>query len=322
MGYKRLLYSFIGFIIVLFPLMAFISNRYDKAFRHLKKEKAHWILNEKHGSYDVAFIGSSRVFNTIDPVIMDSVLKIKSINLGVGGAAYPEIYLLMDQFLKTSQVKTVLLQVDMWGIIPGEQAYSHPFSEEKYLNLIGNKTVDSIYLQNSNPFKFYCRKYIPFFKYSEYNSIYSMEKMLLNMDPDNKNDFAKHHGAILLNGRKKGITFDNIKSDNLKKINYSPNSTMSLRKIIALFRSKGIHVVLFTSPSYENFMRLVEFNRQAKDTIKSIAKQQQLPYFDFEQQAISIDSLYFRDYTHLNINGSLLFTSMLCDTLKKYNYAN
>jgi hypothetical protein len=302
--------------------MVLVSKQYDKACFNLKKEKAHWILSKKNESYDIVFIGSSRVFNTIDPVISDSILKLKSINLGVGGATYPEVYLLLDQFLRTNHIKTALLQVDMWGIIPGEQAYGHPFSEEKYLHLIGDKTVDSIYLRNSNPIKFYFRKYVPFFKYSEYNSIYSAEKMLFGINPTNKNIFSRRKGAILFDGRKKGVVFNEVKTDNLKKINYNSNSTMSLRKIIERLQSGGIKVVLLTSPSYKNFVDLIKFNQSAKDTIVSIANHYQLPYFDFERHAISSDSLCFRDYTHLNSKGGHLFTSILCDTLKKYNYAN
>lgn len=300
--------------------MSFVEKKYDFAFAQLKKEKAHWILHKSNEAYNVAFIGSSRVFNTISPVLIDTVLKIKSVNLGVGGAAFAENYLLLEQFLRKNAIETLYIQVDLWGLILPKEAYNHSFSEEKYLNLIGSPSVDSIYLSNSNPLKFYFRKYIPFFKYSEYNSIYSVDKMLLGLNPDNKNIFDKTKGATILEQKKDGITFKNLIVGKVKNANYCLESALSLKKLIAYAQSKKIKVSLFTAPSYIPYMKSLEFNLASKDTIKKIAKEFNVPFFDFEKSNHFKDTLLFRDYTHLNKKGSIVFSKLLSDTIKKYNY--
>jgi len=320
MQYKRFVISLITFLVILCPLFVLIAKKYDSSSTILIKEKSGWILNKTGGMYDIAFLGSSRVHNIVATKTVDTLLGVNSINLGVGGAAYPENYLLLEQFLRRNKIKTLCLQVDMWGLIYGEQAYSHSFSEEKYLHLLGDRVVDSVYSKNTNPLKFYFRKYVPFFKYSEYNSIYSVEKMLFGIIPDNRNTFDKYKGAELLEGRKEGIVFGRTDVTKLKKMEYSSNSTMSLRNIIGLAKSKSINVVLFTTPIFTSFKQYLLFDKTARDTIHKIAMEYKLPYFNFDDEKISSDSLLFRDPTHLNYNGGILFTINFCDTLKKYNY--
>src|SRR5688572_24806564 len=128
MKYKRKFIAIFFFVGVLFSMLFLAEKKYNRSSLYFIQEKGIWILNQKNANYDVAFLGSSRVHNIIDPILADSLLSANTINLGIGGAAFPENYLVLQQFLKTNKIKTLALQVDMSGIIPGEQAYSHPFS--------------------------------------------------------------------------------------------------------------------------------------------------------------------------------------------------
>ncbi|MCE3227907.1 MAG: hypothetical protein K0S32_2458 [Bacteroidetes bacterium] len=277
-------------------------------------------MNVSGQKYDVAFLGSSRVFNIVDPVLCDSLLHANTINLGIGGAAYAENYLVLHEFLKKNQIRALCLQADLWGVIPGDKAYSHPFSEEKYLYLIGDNKVDSIYKANSNPLKFYFRKYIPFFKYAEFNNIFSPDKMLLGINHDNPDNFNRSKGAALLSGRKEGVIFARWDSTRLQKSEISRNSVLSLCNIIELAKSRGIAVVLFCAPAYQPFMKELPLNATARDTIQNIADRYGVPYFDFQKSDISLDTNMFRDYTHLNKEGATGFTKALCDSINLINY--
>jgi hypothetical protein len=310
---KSILFS----VLLVIPLF-FLSKKYSRAVFSLNKEKAHWILKLKSRQYDAAFIGSSRVYNCLDTRCIDSILLTKSINLGAGGASYPENYLLLDQFIKNgNSIKLLCIQVDMWGLVPAEQAYTHAFSEEKYLHLLGDDIVDSVYLKNSNPLKFYFRKYLPFFKYAEYNSIYPVDETLLgiakNAAPYN---WDVTNGSHILKGKKKNFSFDLCNNNSFENLSYSLNSFYSLEKMISYANTHKIKVVLFTTPSYIPFMKNVSFYKPSMDSIKNIVSRSGIKYYNFETLPLCIDSAYFRDFSHLNDKGAVMFSGCFADSLK------
>lgn len=315
--YKKFFLKVLFLAALLYVPFYLLSRKYDKTMWLLKKEKAHWVLSQKNKNYDIAFVGSSRVFNCIDTHVIDSALNSNSINLGVGGASYSDNYLLLYNFLKNNTVKNICIQVDFWGLIPGKQAYSCPFSEEKYLHLLGDPVVDSIYRENTNYLKLPFRKYLPYFKYSEYNNIYPLDLMSglclykgMPLEP------ISSGGSKIPEQPKQGFSF-HLKDTLLNNFQFSHNSIESLTHLIHFASKKCERVYLFTTPSFAPFMKKVALYRNALDTIKKIEASVNLPYFNHERDTICSDSLFFRDFTHLNRKGATYFSLELANDLKK-----
>lgn len=294
----------------LYPLAHF----YDRQIQKDTAEKGIWVLSLKNKTFDYVLVGSSRVFNVVSPLVMDSVLGMKGVNLGVGGTGYAENFLLLDQFFKNgNKAKIILIQVDMWGLLAPEKAYSHPFNDQCYLFLIGKGTSDSVIAKNTNPLKHVLRKYLPFFSYAEYNNIYPMNSVYAGF-PHKPADFEKEAGVYLRDndGQRDKVFTDSLKVQHRE---YCAASAESLQQLIALARKHNCTVVFFTSPTYSVYLPYEPDNKVMHDSLDAIANRNSIPYFDFEKSSICDERKDFRDFTHLNRKGSGIFSALLADSL-------
>jgi hypothetical protein len=303
---KFLTKSLILFLLVFGPLYP-LAKYYDSRMPFNTSEKAIWITNQKETDYDYAVIGSSRAFNVISITKMDSVLSMKGINLGVSGAAFAENLLLLDQFYRNgNSLDVLMIQVDMWGIINPDTAYTHEFNDQNYLHLTGEPLVDSIMYQKINPVKYFMRKTIPFFKYAEYNNVYTPAKILSGFEhsPEAFESKKKNKSAIV-EPKKAGYYL------------YDEKSAEWLEAIIRLARKNGTQVLLFTSPTERNYCNSLADNSALQDSINSLAGKLSVPFHNFEKDTICLQKNYFRDGVHLNKTGGDVFSVLLADYMRK-----
>lgn len=98
---------------VLLCLMFLCDIVYSKIYRDgVPRNKLHYIINLKKESFDVVFLGSSRVANHIDTELFNKLSHKRTINLGVEGAGLNDNLLQIKLLLEHNKVASVFLQID------------------------------------------------------------------------------------------------------------------------------------------------------------------------------------------------------------------
>ena len=313
---KKFFFRLLLLAAIMLPLMYLAAGFYDKLLQKNKKDKGTWLVTQHNTHYNLGFIGSSRVYNFISIKKIDSALApLKGINMGIGGAAYCENLLVLTIFLNNNNTLDYLvIQTDMWGLITPEKAYSHPFNDQNYLYLIGDRSVDSVFSANTNPLKHIFRKYIPFFKYAEYNNKFPLNE-IYSMLPGTSEGYDTTMGSKLVSEKKEEERFKG--KDGVPYRSVDPKSFGNLKALVRTAKTHGIRVIFFTSPTKTSYLAHEPSNEILKDSISVYAKANGIPYFDFEKHPICKEENLFINATHLEAGGAKYFSVIFSDSLKK-----
>jgi hypothetical protein len=314
---RKFLIRVLVIIAVLWIPLTLLDKYYTSRVPKKISEKGIWILSKKNEKYDYAVTGSSRAFYNVRIKTIDSTLGLKGINLGIGGAGFAENYLTLKKFLENgNQLKLLCVQVDIFSLMDEKKAFSHPFSDHNYPFLIGDPSVDSVIRANSDPWKYYFRRYLPFFRYAEHNNLYPIDRVV-NGFSLNGNPLDKEKGFCPLAKSDKNNNFLDAKAKPSER-KVDDRSLHNLDELIKLAQRKNIPVVLFTAPIQAGFTDAFKANNEAAtDTIRKIAARKRSDYFDFSKHPICNNVDLFKDATHLNYDGSTLYSLLLSDSLRK-----
>lgn len=316
---KTFFYKLFIFLGLLSLVLLGLEKYYDHYFtQHIDAcNKPLWILKQKNQEYDFAAIGSSRVFNMLDIVTLEKSTQLKGINLAASGSGFAENYLLLKQFSKNNSIRTLIVQVDLYSL-DAKNAFGYPFHDYLYLNKMNEPDVDSIYRDNVKPSKYYMWKYIPFSKYMEFSNFFSLYKVLKGGYECSSSFLDTTGGSFLVNGseaEEKEVKAD--KNATFKKRFIEQKDLNYLLKIISFAQSKKIKLLFYTAPEYAKSFAL-QGNREAIfTTISALAQQNSIPYYNFDVASVALcqDFTNFKDNTHLNKKGSLLFSQQFGDSL-------
>jgi len=150
----------LGTIIILFLL----DTLYTKAYRDsIPRNKTQYILNlEKGKKLDYVFLGSSRVENTIMPLVIEEITGKNALNLGTQGAKLDDINIFLRLLISQEvEIERLFVQVDY--------VYNNETSSDivrsQSLPFIRSNSIINKYLKrvDSNYSKNY---YIPFYRYA------------------------------------------------------------------------------------------------------------------------------------------------------------
>jgi len=158
---KKYLLHFFSILALVFLLLFLCDILYSKIYGDsIPRNKLHYIINLKKESFDVVFLGSSRVANHIDTDLFNKLSNKRSINLGVEGAGLNDNLLQLRLLLAHNQVKTVFLQIDsnIETIGPSN------ISTAEAMPFVHNPIVMS-HTEKYNP-NFDYLYYIPFYRYA------------------------------------------------------------------------------------------------------------------------------------------------------------
>jgi len=303
--------------IVLFAFFFALNDYYNKRILLKRSDKGIWIQTFRDKVFDYAVIGSSRAQNVFSIKLADSLLDKHGINLGISGAAYAENLLSLNAFLANgNKANTILIQVDMWGLLVPDSAYSHPFSVHRYISLMNNSSYDFIFRENSNPYKFYLRKYIPFFAYAEFNNIYPLDQVIGGFKGNSGNLLDKEMGSEIL--KNEVIKINNANNRKERRRDLSLRSEKYLVDLVQLCIKNRIQVIFFTSPTKTSFLRNELSNLPAHLKFDSIAKKYKIEYCNLEADSICFSDDLFIDVTHVNGAGAAMLTKKVCTFIKPY----
>lgn len=158
---KKFLLRFFSILALVFLLLFLCDLLYSKIYRAgIPRNKLHYIINLKKESFDVVFLGSSRVANHIDTELFNKLSNKRTINLGAEGAGLNDNLLQLRLLLAHNQVKIVFLQIDS----NLETTKPSNISTAEAMPFIQNSIVMA-HTKKYNP-NFDYLYYIPFYRYA------------------------------------------------------------------------------------------------------------------------------------------------------------
>lgn len=311
---KRLLINGLIFFSISFMVLWLLDKYYTRYYTTKLNvcQKPDWIFNHSNQSFDLAFMGNSRVYNMLDAPQLERKLNKTVINIGVTGSNLSEQFLVLDQFYKKGNTaKYLLLQLDMISF----DYTKLPFKLHlpTYMNLFSDEQVQEVYKDNAPLHKFLIWKYIPFARYMEFSNRYVFYKTV--------------KGGFECN---KDLNYDSLRGGRYENMPYRDNNhayrywTVNatdwkyFRKIVALAKANNTRLVFYGAPFYSVTRRFQLNTAAIYNMIQQQADSLHVPYlkFDTPRYKMADDTLNFYDNNHFNEKGSRIFTADLADSLK------
>lgn len=254
---------------------------------------------------DIVCIGDSRIHLGINPYYIDSITKLNSYNIGMGGASINEVYYLTQAWLNNHKAPKLFI----CSVSPGLLS--------KYNTLLKNPCFYFFYLKDKNTLKTLSDlhyhtslfKYHPAFKYTAFDE-YDKTCILRSIKGDY---FLKKNGISykgFLNNASTNAYIENNNSDSVHedvdKLNYS--IAMGLKKLnnlIELIHKNKSKIVFIITPNI-NFTSAYgdSISKKTIYDIEKTAKINDIKIWHFETDS-SFKKEYFQDPIHLNIEGSI-----------------
>ena len=257
---------------------------YDYVYIHANpRNKSEYILQLKNQKIDYIFFGSSRVKNTIDTKLVESLTHKKTLNLGIDGAKLDDILLQLSILLENNvKFEKIFIQID----------YSYSYNKYYQIKPVwlpfihSNKAINDMLKKSDHYFEY---KYIPFYRYmvNDY-SIGFREFFFTAINTKSKQNFE--NGFVPLDEDYSVVKFDS--SPNIVCYN------QFFEKIKQLCLVNKIKVVYFCapfSPDIKNAAMMQKLKKRVPELVD---------YSNFFKS-----TTYFANSNHLNRNGAKIITT-------------
>lgn len=290
---KRFISTVILLMFVIVASSFLLDSMYTK-LHHTKtpRSKASFLLQNKVAGYDYIFLGSSRVYNHINPEIIYEKTGKRAINLGVQGAILNDYELFLEIISENNiEFERIFVQVD------------YVFNLFNFNDVSG---VDVIPFMNSSKAVEHHLK-----KYNESYSIYKSVPFYRYM----KNDFAIgfRESLMLLSERKSKVDFSNgFDPKHIRGVDMATGLPSKIVKKNPIFNRidsiaslQNINITYFTAPFCSNTKNI--------EYIDSLALK--VPNLRDYSRSI-LDDKYFYNCSQLNIDGANLFTEIIIEDLQ------
>lgn len=282
---------------------------------------------------DYICVGSSHVFNGVDPEILDQRTGENFYNMATTGQRLRESYYIIKEASHRNQLKGVyldlyfLLSTEGMGNYDNFEAVSGGWENLDYRKLSLDRLDTFFHL---NPPKYYISAALPFTRFREHlcsdEWIYSMQKNKKGSEYCNyQYCWNSENGEARYT--EKGYFYHTQELQNLYlDMNNAPadmrmtgEAEEYLRKIIEFCQREGIEIVLFQTPVYK--MEAIAYEKYDDYTagVREIAEEYQVAYYDFNlarEEYFPVQEMqYFVDMGHLNAEGAKLFTNFFYEVL-------
>lgn len=290
---KKFLLHIASLTLMTVLIMSVLDFGYTYVYKNSKPRTKYQMLQSlKNQKFDYAFLGSSRVYNTIKPSVIKERTGKSTINMAFTASHLHDIYTVLKLF-KAYNIKTekIFIQVDYYYNLDGR---SNILEYQMMPFLRDNAITEEHFKKLSNlPFLYY----LPFYRYCAYDQKIGFREVFNNLS-GKRTDVADDFGYKPEFGSGVNNTYALP-----KKINKSNVVVDSIKKFSA---DHHIDVVYFCAPFYKESKNL-DFVGKLKSKIPEL--------IDYSN-AVE-DGKMFLDNSHVNDIGARYFTNYLVDDLNR-----
>ena len=296
---RRAFYFLVGFAAICTAL----SLVYDWAARRNPIVKVNWIFAMDHRDFDFIVIGSSRAYHTVDIPTIDHATKLEGINLGLNGAAFPEIALVLERFLEHNSAREIAFEVDPFELDrrylrEGVHAYLYvPYIDEPIV-------ADA--LEDQFDGEAVAWRYVPLYKYAEWNErigLTSVVELISHPAPE-----FDAFGTRLSDSRMSDSAVRAVRDTTYY---IARDRVLGFERVLDIAKLRHVRVTMFVAPEFAPAIRGARGRAQAIEVYRAIARQRGVSFLTFDDPAIENDPANFSDAEHLNRTGARLFSAEL-----------
>ncbi|GAA4432142.1 hypothetical protein GCM10023188_20420 [Pontibacter saemangeumensis] len=248
---------------------------------------------------DILFVGSSQVYRGFDVRIFESS-GLKAFNLGTSAQTLFNTYYLLEEYLPTLNPEYIVLDL-YWGVGKNDGV-------EPSIDIVSNSDLDENTLEMVFDLK----------NAPVYGTLFAacITRLRTPLHEIRQKEFKD--ARYIPGGFSESLITKN-KLDPKKLGEIEPqNATLHdlqleyLQKIIALCESRNKKLILVMTPVTKEYKRKVINYANYTNTIAKIAKENNIPYFDYnERKGLSlISSADFSDMNHLSQSGVEKFNGL------------
>jgi len=288
-------------------IVAFVVGIIDFAMGSLLR---HFYFNEMSGLHfrttysmdstkaNVLVFGSSRANHHYVPEVFEDSLKTSFYNTGRDGNGVFFQTALLRSVLKRYMPQIIILDY-AGGFEKGEDAYDKMSSLLPYYR--SHKEIRNIVELKS-----------PYEKIKLISEIYPFNSQILtigigNLEYNKKRGFD-NNGYVALHGEWQ-VKIDSVKTSSTYEVD--SNKLGAFREFLILAKKSGARVYVIYSPIF------LKFNiNQEIDICHDICSHENVTFWDFSKDPLFLnDNHLFQNVGHLNQNGALIFSKLVCNKI-------
>ncbi|MFT4032353.1 MAG: hypothetical protein QM669_08025 [Siphonobacter sp.] len=314
---KKIFFRVFAFLLSLYVLGWITEKILDFSIRQNYDFKPSMAASGKN-TFEVLFLGPSRVDYMLDPAIIRAKTHLNCYDFGLNGNSIEHQLAMFKLWLHYSpKPKYVFLEATPEYLGTPVRGY-YDFSFVPFLD----EAFGRSFLENKNQ-KVLNTRHIPLLKYAYFNSILVPEAFVglgLWLSGGGREWEAKS-GYIPTPYVHFDETFDNTRKQNPDgfTLQVSSKQLQFYQKFLALAKSNGIVPVVYEAPILKEYSDMHANRSQCLAQLDSLCAVNQVPFWKFDDQAITRSRAYFFNATHLNQAGTELFSKQLADRMIKAN---
>jgi hypothetical protein len=305
---KKLLLSLIIGLFVSSIFSILVNMGLKKYYVHLNKKLTTVLIEDKN--YDLLFVGSSRVYNNVDPKIVDSVTKLTSFNAGTNGANLFESKMIIESYLeKHPAPKYIFLGLDLFSFNTSNKLFNYTY----YLPYAENNKIYTVLNSMDHNARLY--RFIPFLQIADYDD-YAKTNAINGFL--SKTEFSlsqkEYKGFISL-----GKDVLDTKNLNLpiEKVLIDTNGINYLSDILSVCKKNNINLKLFYAPEYKGmWQKKVTNASNVFNMIDSFSQKNDLSFYRYDTMKVFDNPSLFYNIRHLNYQGSTVFSEIVANEVK------
>lgn len=295
---RRFFRKLLTLSVIVFALFWLMDVVFTYVFQNGYYTKIQWLYKVKNEQFDYAVNGNSRAFTTIHIPSVEKATGHKGINISVDGSSIPDQYLMLKLFLlNNNKIARLYLQVDPFS---SNTEHIFDFAIPKFMPYLKEPIVFDHFKQFG--YEWYAYRYIPFYRYAKYNTLWGPHEVLIDQFRILPQDFDKYgdffYPSVAYKGPKK-----------LRKLEFDLNGKYTfLNKIIEFCKQNEVELILFTAPIAD--IIIDNDYRANAEAFKNLMKEKGVSYYNYGD-LYGNDPTYFYNEIHLSRKGAEDFTKKI-----------
>lgn len=296
----------------------FLGKGY-KTFYKRYFEKLDFIFHDRSFT-DIIFLGNSRANFGINPFYIDSICKIQSYNLGLGGSDIKHAVFFLQSYLQNHPApKLIVLTYDYRTFLKKEMVLAPMYFYYAQNNLVRHEL---------ERFKYHATllNIFPFFKYAFFTD-YDRTCAIRGLYGESINDAIANYTIEkdrydykgFINYQVKNVNFVLPENDTDVKTNQNLDGLNTLNTLVKTCSIHNIKLAFIYPPEFytNNIAEPTQTKKYAvivDSTITALCRKNNFYYQRFDLREFTKDD--FADAIHLNLNGSKKYSILLGNYLK------
>ncbi len=309
----KLLKQILLFVSILFVVFYVLDIVFTSVFKNGYYNKTQWINQLENREFDYIIHGNSRAYTTIDVGRLNKETGLHGLNISVDGSSITEQSLMVQMFFaKKNKTKALFLEIDFWtDSVSGTSSINlervSKFDIPKFFPYLKEDLVFDHYKDFGAAW--YVYRYIPFYRYAEYNSIWGPHQIAIDMFHLLKPEYDQNGGHFYTNFDYKGDT-------TIKRMPFDSKGNFKyLNRIIAECEKNNMKLVCFTSPVAN--IRVDKEYFDSIETLRQMLASKNVQYHNFAH-IFSGQFEKFIDETHINPRGVAAYHDTIQNLVMTY----